>query len=70
MSKSEFDPRQIDPSRITFASQDGVDQFEAWEQKILQRIENHYGVRPGTVRVKLVDLFCDIELQRRASTRQ
>ena len=28
VSKSDFDPDQIDPSRIKFASQDGVEQFE------------------------------------------
>ena len=84
MSKSDFDPSQIDPSRIRFASQDGVEQFEAlareflpailgcdfdetiitdessvsdfsgfcgtrekyeaWEQKILQRIEDRHDV--------------------------
>ena len=110
MSKSDFDPSQIDPSHITFASQDGVEQFEslareflpailgyeyddvmltdesslsdfcgrcetreefeAWERKVLQRIEDRFGVRPGTAGVKLVDLFRDIELHRRASTRQ
>ena len=110
MSKSDFEPSKIDLSHITFASQEGVDQFEslareflpailgyayddvmltdesslgdfcgrcetreeyeAWERKILQRIEDRFGVRPGAARVKLVDLFRDIELQRRASTRQ
>jgi hypothetical protein len=110
MSESDFDPRQIDPSRIRFASQEGVEQFEAlareflpailccdydetiitdgssvsdfcgfcetrekyeaWEQKILQRIGDRYGVRPGSAGVKLVDLFRDIELHRHASTRQ
>ena len=110
MSKSDFDPSQLDLSRITFASQEGVDQFEtlareflpailgyeyddvmltdesslgdfcgrcetreeyeAWEQKILQRVEDRYGVRPESAVVKLVDLFRDIERQRRASTRQ
>lgn len=110
MSKSDFDPSQIDPSRITFAEQDGVAQFEslareflpailgyefddvmitdesspsdfcgycdtrekfeAWERKILQRIEDRYGVRPPDARVRLVDLFRDIELHRRASSRQ
>ena len=110
MSKSDFDPSQIDPSHIKFASQDGVEQFEelareflpailgydfddtiiadesspsdfcgrcetreefdAWERKVLQRIEDRYGVRPPDSRVRLVDLFRDIEIQRRASTRQ
>lgn len=110
MSKFDFDPSQIDPSRITFASQDGVAQFEAvareflpailgcdfdetiitdessvsdfsgfcetrekyeaWEQRILQRIGDRFGARPGSAGVKLVDLFRDIELQRRGSTRQ
>jgi hypothetical protein len=107
---SAFDPNQIDLNRITFAAQDGVDQFEslareflpailgldfdqtmlsdestlgdfcglcetreefdAWGRKVLQRIEDRYGVRPADSRVRLVDLFRDIELQRRASTRQ
>jgi len=110
MSKSDFDPSQFDPSRITFAAQDGVEQFEAlarqflpailgydfddtiitdesspsdfcgrcetreefdaWEQKVLQRIEDLYGVRPVDSRVRLVDLFRDIEMKRRAGTRQ
>ena len=110
MSKSDFDPNQIDLSRITFAAQDGVDQFEslareflpailgyeyddvmltdesslgdfcglcdtreefqAWEQKILRRVEDRYGVRATHARVRLVDLFRDIELQRRGTTRQ
>ena len=110
MSRSDFNPDQIDLSRITFASQDGVEQFEslareflpailgyefddvmitdesspsdfcgfcetreefgAWERKILQRIEDRYGVRPLDARVRLVDLFRDIELRRSASTRQ
>jgi hypothetical protein len=110
MSESDFDPGQIDPSCITFASQDGVEQsealareflpailgyeyddvmltdesaisdfcgrcetreeFDAWERKVLQRVEDRYGLRPPDSRVRLVDLFRDIELQRRASTRQ
>ena len=110
MSKSDFDPSQIDLSRIQFASQDGVEQFEslareflpailgyeyddvmltdesslgdfcgrcetreefeAWERKVLQRIEDRYGVRATHARVRLVDLFRDIEVQRRAGTRQ
>jgi hypothetical protein len=110
MSKSDFDPSQLDLSRITVAPQDGVEQFEAlareflpamlgcdfdetiitdessvsdfsgfcetrekyeaWEQKVLQRIEDRFGVRPGSAGVKLVDLFRDIELHRHASTRQ
>ena len=110
MSKPKFDPSQIDPSHITFAPQDGVDQFEslareflpailghdydevmitdessvsdfcgrletreefdAWERKVLQRIEDRYGVRPTASRIHLVDLFRDIELHRRASVRQ
>ena len=110
MSKSDFDPSKIDLNRITFASQDGVDQFEAlareflpairgyecddvmltdesslgdfcgrceareefeaWERKVLQRVEDRYGVRPTDAGVRLVDLFRDIELQRGASTRQ
>lgn len=110
MTKSDFDPSQIDPSRITFASQDGVAQFEAlarevlsailgldfdetmitdesaisdlcgwretreefdaWERKVLNGIEDRYGVRPPATNVLLVDLLRDIELQRRASTRQ
>ena len=110
MSKSDFDPSKIDLSRITFASQDGVDQFEsvareflpailgyqyddvmltdessvsdfcgrcetreeyeAWERKVLRRIEDRFGVHPESAGVKLVDLFRDIELHRHASTRQ
>jgi hypothetical protein len=110
VSKSDFDPSQIDLSRITVASQDGVaqfeslareflpailgydyddtmitdesslsdfcgqcearEEFEAWERKLLQRIEDRYRVRPETAGVKLVDLFRGIEVQRRASTRQ
>jgi hypothetical protein len=110
MSKSDFDPSQLDLSRITFAEQDGVDQFEAlareflpailgysfgdtmitdesslsdfcgrletreefeaWKRKVLQRIEDRYGVRPPDARVRLVDLFRDIELRQRACTRQ
>lgn len=110
MSKSDFDPNEFDPSRITFASQDGVDQFEslareflpailgydfgdtmitdesslsdfrglcetredfdAWERKVLQRIEDRYGVRPPDTGIHLVDLFRDIELHRRRTTRQ
>ena len=110
MSKSDFDPNKIDLSNITFASQDGIDQFEslareflpailrqdfdevmitdessvsdfcgrletreefdAWERKVLQRIEDRYGVRPTDSRIHLVDLFRDIELHRRANIRQ
>ena len=110
MSKSDFDPSQIDPSCIKFASQDGVEQFEAlareflpailgyeyediilidesslsdfcgrfqtreefeaWERKILQRVEDRDGVRPANSRDRPVDLFRDIELQRRARKRQ
>ena len=110
MSKSDFDPSQLDLSRITFAEQDGVDQFEllareflpailgydfddtmitdesspsdfcgwcetreafdAWEIKVLQRIEDRYGVRPSDTHIHLVDLFREIELHRRAGTRQ
>ena len=44
--------------------------FEAWERKVLQRIEDRYGVRPTDTGILLVDLFRDIELQRRASIRQ
>ena len=46
------------------------EEFDAWERKILQRIEDRYGVRPPNAGVRLVDLFRDIELQRRANTRQ
>ena len=110
MSKSDFNPDKIDLSNITFAEQDGVDQFEAlareflptilgyhfdevmitdessasdfcgrletreefdaWERKVLQRIEDRYGVRPLDSRVHLVDRFRDIELNRRANSRQ
>ena len=110
MSRSDFDPNQMDLSRITFAEQDGVAQFEslareflpailgldfddtmisdesslsdfcgwletreafdAWGVKILQRIEDRYGVRPTDTGIRLVDLFRDIELHRRASVRQ
>lgn len=110
MSKSGFDPNRIDLSRITFASQDGVDQFEslareflpailgydldetmitdestlsdfcglcetrekfdAWERKVLQQIEERYGVLPRDSGIYLVDLFRDIELHRRATSRQ
>jgi hypothetical protein len=110
VSKSDFDPSKIDPSRIRFASQDGVAQFEAlareflpailgldfeetmitdesslsdfcgwretreefdaWERKVLNGIEDRYGVRPVDSRVHLVDLFRDVELQRWGSTRQ
>jgi hypothetical protein len=110
MSKSDFDPSKIDPSRIKFASQDGVEQFEslareflpailgydfdetmitdesslsdfcglrktreefdAWERKVLNGIEDRYGVRPPATNVLLVDLFRDIEMQRGASIRQ
>lgn len=110
VSKSDFDPSQIDLSRITFAEQDDVAQFEslareflpailgldfdetmitdesslgdfcgwletreafdAWGRKILQRIEDHYGVRPPDTRIHLVDLFRGIELHRRANSRQ
>ena len=38
MSKSDFDPSQIDPSRITFASQDGVEQFEALAREFLPAV--------------------------------
>ena len=110
MSKSDFDPSQIDLSRITFAEQDGVAQFEylareflpaipgldfddtmitdesslgdfcgwietreafeAWERKVLQRVEDRYGVRPPDTRIHLVDLFRDIGLNLRANSRQ
>ena len=110
MSKSDFDPDQIDRSNITIAPQDGIDQFEglareflpailghdfdevmitdessvsdfcgrletreefdAWERKVLQRIEDRYGVRPTDCGVLLVDLFRDIELHLRANVRQ
>ena len=110
MSKSDFHPSQIDLSRVTFAEQDGVAQFEAlareflpatlgldfdetmitdesslsdfcgwretreefdaWERKVLNGIEDRYGVRPPATNVLLVDLFRDIELQRRARTWQ
>lgn len=46
------------------------EEFDACEQKVLQRIEDRYGVRPADSRVHLVDLFRDIEIQRRARTRQ
>jgi hypothetical protein len=42
----------------------------AWERKVLQRIDDRYGVRPPDARVRLVDLFRVIELLRRANTRQ
>ena len=45
-------------------------EYEAWEQKVRQRVEDRYGVGPGAARVKLVDLFRDIEAHRRSSTRQ
>jgi hypothetical protein len=110
VSKSDFDPDQIDLSNITFAEQDGIDQFEslardflpailghdldevmitdessvsdfcgrletreefdALERKVLQRIEDRYGVRPTDSCIHLVDLFRDIELHRRGSRRQ
>jgi hypothetical protein len=110
MSNSDSDANQIGLSRITFASQDGIDQFEslvrdclpailgfdfdeamvtdesslsdfcgwcetreefeAWERKVLNGIEDRYGVRPPATNVLLVDVCRDIELQRRASTRQ
>ena len=108
MSKSDFDPSQLDLSRITFASQDGVDQFEAlareflpailgcdidetiitdesslsdfsgfcetrekyeaWEQKILQRIGDRFGERPGSAGVKLVDAPATERGSRRLDT--
>ncbi len=110
MSRSGFDPSKLDLNRITFASQDGVAQFEslareflpailgldfdetiitdgsslgdfcglcetreefdASGRKVLQRIEDRYGVRPPDTRIHLVDLFRDIELRRRANTGQ
>lgn len=110
VSKYDFDPSQIDPSRITFAEQDGVAQFEsvareflpailgldfddtmisdesslsdfcgwletreafdAWGAKVLQRIEDRYGVRPTDIGILLVDLFRNIQLHRRAGTCQ
>lgn len=110
MSKSDLDPDQIDLSRIAFAAQDGVDQFEslarevlpailghdfdqtmitdestlsdfcglcetreefdAWERKVLQRVEDRYGVGPPDTGIHLVDLFRDIELHHRATTHQ
>ena len=44
--------------------------FEAWERKVLQRIEDRYGVRPLDTRIHLVDLFREMELHRRANVRQ
>lgn len=38
MSKSDLDPNEFDPSRITFASQDGVDQFESLAREFLPAI--------------------------------
>jgi hypothetical protein len=38
MSKSDFDPSRIDPSRIKFASQDGVEQFESLVRDCLPAI--------------------------------
>jgi hypothetical protein len=110
MSNSDSDASQIGLSRITFASQDGIaqfeslardclpailgfdfdeamvtdesslsdfcgwcetrEEFEAWERKVLNGIEDRYGVRPKDSGIHLVDLFRDIELQRRAGTRQ
>lgn len=110
MSEFDFDPRQLDPTRITFATQDGIEQFEAvareflpavlgydyddvmltdmsslgdfcgrcetreafdaWEVKVLQRIEDRYDVRPLDSGILIVDLFRDIELQRRPNVRQ
>lgn len=46
------------------------EEFDASERKVLQRIEERYGVRPADSRVHLVDLFRDIEMKRRASTKQ
>lgn len=46
------------------------EEFDAWGRKVLQRIEERYGVRPPDTGILLVDLFRDIELHRRASTRQ
>jgi hypothetical protein len=110
VSKSDFDPSKIDPSRITFAEQDGVAQFEsvareflpailgldfddtmitdesslsdfcgwletretfdAWGVKVLQRVEDRYGVRPTDTGIRLVDLFREIERHRLANVRQ
>ena len=38
MSNSDFDPSQIDPSRITFAEQDGVEQFESLAREFMPAI--------------------------------
>ena len=46
------------------------EEFDAWERKVLQRIEDRYGVRPLDSGIHLVDLFRDIELHRRGSRRQ
>jgi hypothetical protein len=46
------------------------EEFDAWERKVLQRIEDHYGMRPLDSGIHLVDLFRDIELHRRGSRRQ
>jgi hypothetical protein len=46
------------------------EEFDAWERKVLNGIEDRYGVRPVDSRVHLVDLFRDVELQRWGSTRQ
>jgi len=110
VSKFDFDPSKLDLSRITFAEQDGVAQFEslareflpaildlnfdetlitdesslsdfcgccdtreafdAWGAEVLQRIEDRYGVRPTDTGIRLVDLFREIELHRRANVRQ
>ena len=110
MSTSDFDLDKIDLSRLKFADQDGIDQFEdlareflptilgqdcdetiitdesslsdfcggletreefdAWERKVLQRIEDRYGLRPSESAIHLVDLFRDIELHLRASVKQ
>jgi hypothetical protein len=47
-----------------------LEEFEAWEREILQQIEDRYGVRPESAGALFVDLFRDIERQRRANTRQ
>ena len=38
MSKSDFDPSKLDPSWIKFASQDGIEQFEALAREFLPAI--------------------------------
>ena len=41
MNKSEIGPSQIDPSRIQFAAQGGVDKFEALAREFLPVIHGY-----------------------------